>query len=99
MNGSDPPLRGTEPVRSGELPPLALRVLYMLVFAVVFWILTWTLAVTAVVQLVLTLLTTRPQPDLVRFGRGLAQYSRQVIEFLTFVSDATPFPFSEWPQG
>jgi len=95
---TEPPVPGTEPIRS-ELPPLALRVLYMIVFAVVFWILAWTLAVTAVLQLVLTLLSARPQPELVRFGRGLAQYARQIIEFLTFATDAAPFPFAPWPPG
>jgi hypothetical protein len=74
------------------------RVLYMVVFALVFWILCWMLAVTAVLQLVLTLLSTRPNADLVRFGAGLAIYSRQIIDFLTFVSDKLPFPFGEWPH-
>ena len=74
------------------------RVLYMVVFALVFWILCWTLAVTAILQLLLTLLSTRPNADLVRFGAGLAIYSRQIIEFLTFGSEKLPFPFSEWPH-
>jgi hypothetical protein len=46
---------------------------------------------------VLTLLAGRPNIELARFGAGLANYSRQSIEFLTFVSDRIPFPFSEWP--
>lgn len=77
---------------------LGLRVLYMLAYALVFWILCWTLAVTAVLQLVLTLLAGRPHADLVRFGAGLGAYSRQIIEFLTFVGDRIPFPFNEWPD-
>jgi len=78
---------------------LGLRVLYMIVYAVVFWILCWTLAVATLVQLALTLLAGRPNADLVRFGVGLAAYARQIIEFLTFVSERVPFPFSEWPSS
>jgi hypothetical protein len=74
-----------------------MRLLYMIILALVFWIVCWTLAITVVVQLVLTLLAGRPNVDLVRFGAGLANHARQTIEFLTFVSDRTPFPFSEWP--
>jgi hypothetical protein len=74
-----------------------MRLLYMIVLALLFWILCWTLAVTVLVQLVLTLAAGRPNLELARFGAGLANYSRQIIEFLTFVSDRIPFPFSEWP--
>ena len=76
---------------------LGVRVLYMVVFAIVFWILAWTLAATAVLQLVLTLLSARPNADVMRFGAGLGAYSRQVIEFLTFASEKVPFPVGEWP--
>jgi hypothetical protein len=78
-------------------PDLGIRILYMILFAVVFWILCWTLAVTAVVQLVLRLLNGRPNTEITRFGAGLARYARQVIEFLTFVTETVPYPFSDWP--
>jgi uncharacterized RDD family membrane protein YckC len=80
-------------------PSLGTRLLYMVILALVFWILCWMLAITVLVQLVLTLLAGRPNVDLVRFGASLAAYSRQVIEFLTFVSDRVPFPFSDWPAS
>ena len=86
-----PPASPTAP------PPLALRALYMLVFAIVFWILTWILAVTALLQLLLTALATQPNAELARFGRALAHYCGQVVEFLTFASERVPFPFSDWP--
>jgi hypothetical protein len=76
-----------------------MRVLYMIIFAVVFWILCWTLAVTAVLQLLFRLLNNAPSVELSRFGAGLALFSKQVIEYLTFRSDRLPFPFSEWPYA
>lgn len=84
------------------LPPrqpqdLLARTLSMLLFAVVFWILGWTLAVTAVVQLLLRLLNGRPQAELARFGASLGAYAQQVIAYLTFASEAAPWPFAAWP--
>ncbi len=89
-----PPLSAPAPTAQSSL---GVRALYMAVFALVFWILCWTLAITALVQLGLTLLAGRPSPEVARFGAGLAAYSRQIIEFLTFVSERVPYPFSEWP--
>ena len=78
--------------------PIAIRLLYMVVFALTFWILTWILAVTVIAQLVLTLLGGAPNPELLRFSNGLSRYISQVIEFLTFITDKPPFPFAPWPD-
>ena len=95
-DGSSPQSPISPPVPTGR-PAIGARALYMLLFALVFWILCWTLAITALAQLGLTVLAARPSPDVARFGAGLAAYSRQIIEFLTFVSERVPYPFSEWP--
>ena len=78
--------------------PIAIRLLYMLVFALTFWILTWILAVTAIAQLILTLLAGTPNPELLQFSQGLSRYVSQVIEFLTFLTEKPPFPFAPWPD-
>lgn len=86
-----------QPVTPSGPPDLGMRVIYMLVFAVAFWLVCWILTVTAVVQLVVRLLNGKPNAELVRFGASLARYSHKVIEYLTFVSDIAPFPFTAWP--
>ena len=78
--------------------PLAIRALYMFVFAVTFWILTWILAVAAITQLILTLLAGQPNPELLKFTNGFSRYVTQVIEFLVFLTDKPPFPFAPWPD-
>ena len=82
---------------SPAVPDLGLRVVYMLLFAVVFWVLCWILAATTLIQLVVRLLNGRANSDLTRFGGSLARYARQVIEFLTFVTELAPYPFTAWP--
>jgi hypothetical protein len=86
-----------QPVNPPASPDLGIRVIYMLLFAVVFWALCWILAATTVVQLIVRLLNGRLNPDLTRFGASLARYARQVIEFLTFVTELAPYPFTAWP--
>ena len=86
-----------QPTTPPAAPDLAVRVLYMILFAIVFWLLTWTLAVATVLQLVLRLVNGRPNAEVARFGAGLARYARDLVEFLTFVTETLPYPFSSWP--
>jgi hypothetical protein len=86
-----------QPVPPATSSDLGIRVIYMVLFGAVFWILCWILGATAIVQLIVRLLNGRPNPDLTRFGASLARYSRQVIEFLTFVTELAPYPFTVWP--
>jgi hypothetical protein len=78
--------------------PIGIRVLYMLVFAIAFWILNWVLAVTVIAQLLLTLLGGQRSAELLKFSKGISSYTSQVIEFLTFLTDRPPFPFTPWPD-
>ena len=86
-----------QPVSPPASPDLGIRVIYMVLFGVVFWVLCWILAATTIVQLIVRLLNGRPNPDLTHFGASLARYARQVIEFLTFVTELAPYPFTAWP--
>ncbi|MBW4050197.1 MAG: DUF4389 domain-containing protein [Proteobacteria bacterium] len=82
-----------------EPPPgePGVRILYMLLFALVFWVVCWVLLLTALAQLLVRVLSGRPSPELVRFGRALARYTAQVVEYLTFVTDRVPYPVGEFP--
>jgi uncharacterized RDD family membrane protein YckC len=83
-----------------ERPPtgeLGERILYMLLFALVFWIVCWILALTAIAQLLVRLLSGRANPQWARFGSGLARYTKEIIEYLTFATDRVPYPVGEDP--
>ena len=85
-----------QPMTPQQASDLALRVLYMILFALVFWILSWTLAVVALLQLVLRLVNGHPHAEVARFGSGLARYDSHIIEYLTFVTETLPYPFTAW---
>lgn len=86
-----------QPVTPSGSADLGIRVVYMLLFAIVFWLVCWIVAASSILQLAVRFLNGRPNADLARFGASLARYARQVIEFLTFVTELTPFPFAAWP--
>jgi hypothetical protein len=57
------------------------------------------LGIVALIQFVIALLNDTPNARLVSLGRNLGNYVRQIVNFLTFVTEETPFPFSDWPAG
>ena len=96
IGGAEPPSH--VPVAAPTRMPLAIRILYMLVFAVTMWIMVWVLAVSVVAQLIMIVLAGQANPDLLKFSKGLSRYFVQVVEFLTFLTEKPPFPFASWPD-
>lgn len=78
---------------------LWMRGLYMLLMSIAYQISGTLVCIVAVVQFVLVLLTGAPNPHLLAFGRSLARYLHQIVDFLTFAAEAMPFPFSAWPSS
>ena len=76
---------------------LALRSVYMLLFALVLWALWWMIVVGTVVQFLLRLVNGRANAELARLGAALGRYVRQIVDFLTFASETVPYPLSPWP--
>lgn len=74
-----------------------LRGLLMLVMALAFQITASLLGLVAVVQFVLKLMSEAPNPRLADFGQALGRYLRQIADFVSFGTEETPFPFSDWP--
>ena len=76
-----------------------MRGLFMLLFAAVLWFSRILLFVMAVVQFVSVLIAGRPVAHLLRFGRGLSTYMRDIGLYLSWNSDEVPWPASPWPDG
>lgn len=83
------------------IPPrnLLMRTLLMLLMAVAFQLATWVLVAVALLQLGFAVFTDESNPRLQTFGRSIGRYLAQVAAFVSFATEATPFPFSEWPAG
>ncbi len=76
-----------------------LRGLFMLLMALAYQMSGTLLFFVTLVQFVFVLLVGTPNARLISFGRSLGGYLRQIVSFLTFVTEDVPFPFSPWPSG
>jgi Domain of unknown function (DUF4389) len=76
-----------------------LRALYMILFGVAFYLAELVLAAVAVVQFLFALFAGHRLEPLAAFGAQLAVWLGQVVSFLTFASEAKPFPFTAWPDA
>lgn len=87
------------PVVPGSKRNIWMRGLFMLLMALAFHVCVTVLGVVTVIQFLITLLNDTPNVRLVSFGRSMGNYVRQIVNFLTFATEETPFPFSEWPSA
>ncbi|MEL7940078.1 MULTISPECIES: DUF4389 domain-containing protein [Pseudomonas] len=78
---------------------LALRILWMLLFALVWYVAQMLLGAVVVVQLVYRIIYGAPSASLLAFGDSLSQYLAQIGRFGTFNSDEKPWPFADWPAA
>ena len=51
----------------------------------------------SLIQFVLMLMNDTPNVRLASFGRSLARYFQQIVNFMTFATEEIPFPFNDWP--
>ena len=76
---------------------LWLRALKMLLMCIAFQLAAWVLIAVALLQLVFAIFSDAPNPRLQGFGRSVGRYLAQIAVFVSFATEALPFPFSDWP--
>ena len=76
-----------------------IRGLLMLLMGLILHVAGTVLFVIALIQFVIVLINDAPNARLVSFGRSLAHYFRQIVNFLTFAVEEIPFPFNDWPAS
>jgi hypothetical protein len=74
------------------------RFIYSIIFIFIYSLIKPVVIILTVIQFLHVLIKNEKQPIVLRLSHSLAQYSYEVISFLTFNSEEIPFPFSEWPQ-
>ena len=75
-----------------------LRGLFILLFAfllAVTRLVTWAVVL---LQFLFTLVTGRPNTNLLTLGASLAHFIYQCFSYVTYNTDTRPFPFSDWPE-
>ena len=75
-----------------------LRLPYMILFGVVFEIVKYAVFLVAAVQFLFMLFSGEAQPQIRKLGASLAEYLRQIVEFLSFRAEGKPYPWGIWPM-
>jgi len=88
-----------ETIRSNTKGNIWARAMLMLLMGLAYQVTGTVVLIITIIQFVLTLLNDAPNARLSSFGRSLGRYLQQIVSFLTFASEETPFPFSDWPSG
>lgn len=86
------------PDSSGRRKNIWIRGLYMLLMGLAFQVSGTVLCIVTLIQYVIVLSGGEPNPRLLSFGQHLGEYLRQIVDYLTFVTETVPFPFSDWPS-
>jgi hypothetical protein len=76
-----------------------LRFLFMVLFGVLYGLSRLVIAAVVVIQFFHVLFTGDTNGQLKTFGRSLAVYSFEVVDYLTFNTETRPFPLdADWPD-
>lgn len=76
-----------------------IRLLFMILFAIVNYfvqIVSWLIAI---VQFIVTIVTGKPNQNLLSFSEGLSGFSFHILKYLMYVTDEKPYPFNSWPSS
>jgi len=71
----------------------------MVLISIFYTIADFVLFAVVVFQFILKLLTGDTNAHLRTLGLSISTYIYQILQFLTFNSEAHPYPFGNWPKG
>ncbi len=74
-----------------------IRGLFMVLFFIAARVVGVIVAVTALFQFIVVLFGRRPNERAAEFGRELGLYAAGIIRFMSYFTEAKPWPFSKWP--
>lgn len=77
---------------------LPVRALLMFLMCLAFQLAAWVLIVVALLQLGFSAFSDGPNLRLQSLGRSVGRYLGQIAAFVSFSTEAAPFPFSDWPS-
>lgn len=76
----------------------AVRLLYALGFAIIAWLTFWLVLFLGLLQFVVVAITGHQNPELKGIALNVVDYLRELLEFISFETDAHPFPLGPFPK-
>jgi len=73
------------------------RVMYIILYLIIERFISLILFVIAITQLIYAWASGEPNDRLLGFNQSLAEYMKQLVEYLGFNTDKKPWPMGDWP--
>ena len=80
-------------------PSVWVRIILMVAFAVVLYTVFLVLLVLMIAQMLFVIITGESNANLRSLGIALSAYIFQIVQFMSYVTDVKPFPFSDFPKA
>lgn len=89
----------TDDIKSSIFSPKHwIRLVYMLLFALMLHVASIVMWVLCAMQFIISLITNKDNENLRYLGKSITRFIVQALDFLTYNTEAKPFPFAEWPE-
>ena len=75
------------------------RIILMVAFAVILYPVFLVLLVLMIAQMLFVIITGESNANLRSLGVALSAYVFQIVQFMSYVTDTKPFPFSDFPKA
>lgn len=76
-----------------------IRLVFMVIFAALLQVAIMVLWPVVALQFAFALISGKDNDGLRQFGKSLSTFVHQILDFLTYNTEAKPFPFQDWPSG
>ena len=76
-----------------------LRGIYMILFMIIYWVAEVIIGVVIFFQFLSVLITSSKNERLLALGQSLSTYIYQIMAYLSFNTEARPYPIADWPAG
>jgi hypothetical protein len=76
-----------------------IRIFYVIFYYFIFGLCHFLLLLISFSQTVLNIFYYGPNQKLLHFSASLGVYVHQIAEYVGYVSEEKPFPFSDWPSA
>ena len=73
------------------------RALYTILYLIIGRLISMVLFVIAITQFIYTWVSGEPNDKILQFSERLAEYTKQLVVYVSFNTDEKPWPVGDWP--
>lgn len=74
------------------------RILYTILYLVIGRFIAMVLLVITLTQAIYIWMEGTPNGEILKFSKAMAEYSKQLMEYVSFNTNVRPWPIGEWPD-